>query len=97
MVDILLGNKLGIAERSAIDVHCALTLPSPCAIRDIDFCIILSNALDNAIRACRDMDGERYIRVTGNVQGDFIRMEVENSYQGKGLFREGTGLSSTCC
>ena len=94
VVDILLGNKLGIAERSAIDVHCALTLPYPCAIRDIDFCIILSNALDNAIRACRDMDGERYICVTGNVQGDFIRMEVENSYQGKGLFREGTGLSN---
>ncbi|MDE6622701.1 MAG: GHKL domain-containing protein [Lachnospiraceae bacterium] len=96
VVDILIGNKLGIARNSAIDVHCALTLPYPCAIRDIDFCIILSNALDNAISACQKMEGnqERFIRVTGNVQGDFILIEVANSHLGKGMFREGTGLSN---
>lgn len=96
VVDILIGHKLGIARNSAIDVHCALTLPYPCAIRDIDFGIILSNALDNAISACQKMEGnqERFIRVTGNVQGDFILIEVANSHLGKGMFREGTGLSN---
>ena len=118
VVDILLGNKLGIARGNGIDVHCSLTLPYPCPVRDIDFCIILSNALDNAICACNkvqeqtingqsccetdeknidfyntDQNMERYIRVTGNRQGDLILMEIENSFEG-GVFKEGTGLSN---
>jgi len=96
VVDILLGNKLGIAKSMEIDVCCLLTLPYPCFVRDIDFGIILSNALDNAIHACKNMDSdaEKYIRVTGHVQGDFILLEIENSFQGKGTFKKGTGLSN---
>lgn len=128
VVDILLGNKLGIAQSNGIDVHCSLTLPYPCPIRDIDFCIILSNALDNAICACNKMQeqkafwdlakeasppleqvecgkqssdsnntdnhAEKWIRVTGSRQGDFILIEIENSFQGGSTFREGTGLSN---
>lgn len=96
VADILVGNKLGIAESMGIDVECSLLLPYPCPIRDIDFCIILSNALDNAIHACRDIeDGPgKYIRVTGRIQGDFILMEVENSFHGKEPAGRGTGLSN---
>ena len=100
VVDILLGNKLGIAESNGINVHCSLTLPYPCPVHDIDFCIILSNALDNAICACNKVQEqealkyvEQYIRVTGNIQGDLILMEIENSFEG-GAFKEGTGLSN---
>ncbi|MDE5718338.1 MAG: GHKL domain-containing protein, partial [Lachnospiraceae bacterium] len=69
VADILVGNKLGLAESMGIDVDCSLLLPYPCPIRDIDFCIILSNALDNAIRACRDADdgAGKYIRLTGRI------------------------------
>ena len=96
VADILLGNKLGIARSMGIDVDCSLLLPYPCPVRDIDFGIILSNALDNAIRACRDINGgeETYIRVSGRIQGDFVLMEVENSFQAKGRAGEGTGLSN---
>ncbi len=96
VVDILIGNKLGIAKRMGIDVSCQLILPYPCLVRDIDFCIILSNGLDNAIHACRNMDEdeEKYIRLTGHKQGDFILLEIENSFQGNGLIQQGTGLSN---
>lgn len=96
VADILVGNKLGIAESIGIAVDCTLRLPYPCLIRDIDFCIILSNALDNAIRACRDIDAgaDKYIRLTGRIQGDFVLLEVENGFQGKGLSERGTGLSN---
>lgn len=95
-VDILVGNKLGIAADLGIEVSCSLLLPYPCPVRDMDFCIILSNALDNGIHACQAMEeeGEKYMYVTGRVQGDFILLEVENSFQGKDLPREGTGLSN---
>ncbi len=106
VVDILMGNKLGIAESMGISVNCSLLLPYPCGLKDMDICIVLSNALDNAIQACKNMrlpdtpeacnagcpDG--YIRVSGRIQGDFLMMEVENSFRGKGAVKKGTGLSN---
>lgn len=94
IADILIENKLGIAKDIGIDISCSLTLPYPCSIRDIDFAVILSNALDNAVNACKNMehDSEKYIRIAGKIQGDFILLEIENSFQKKGLPRKGTGL-----
>ncbi len=96
VVDILVGNKLGIAKSMGIDVDCSLLLPYPCSLRDIDICIVLSNALDNAIQAVKSLDAgiEKYIRVSGRIQGDFLMMEIENSFHGKGAFKKGTGLSN---
>ena len=96
VVDILVGNKLGIAKSMGRDVDCSLLLPYPCGIRDIDICIVLSNALDNAIQAVKSLDAgiEKYIRVSGRLQGDFLMMEIENSFHGKGAFKKGTGLSN---
>ena len=96
VVDILVGNKLGIAKSMGIDVDCSLLLPYPCGIRDIDICIVLSNALDNAIHAAKSLDAgmEKYIRVSGRIQGDFLMMEIQNSFHGKGAFKKGTGLSN---
>lgn len=95
-VDILMGNKLRVAADMGIQVDCSLLLPCPCPVRDIDFCIILANALDNAIHACEKMDdtAEKYIRVTGDMQGDFLLLEIENSFQGEGIAKKGTGLSN---
>lgn len=96
VVDILAGNKLGAAKNMGISVDCLLVLPYPCGLRDIDICIILSNALDNAIHACQKMENgvPKYIRVAGRMQGDFLLMEIENSFRGEGMPKEGTGLAN---
>ncbi len=96
VVDILVGNKLGIAKSMGIDVDCSLLLPYPCSLRDSDICIVLSNALDNAIRAVKSLGTatEKYICVSGRLQGDFLMMEIENSFRGNGAFKKGTGLSN---
>ncbi|NBH13192.1 GHKL domain-containing protein [Lachnospiraceae bacterium] len=96
VVDILVGNKLGIAKSMGIDVDCSLFLPYPCGLKDIDICIILSNTLDNAIQACKRLDAgiEKQIHVSGRIQGDFLMIETRNSFSGKGVFKEGTGLSN---
>lgn len=96
VLDILLGNKLGIAEENQIEVQCSLAVPYPCGISDIDFCIILGNALDNAISACNRIGGgkQKYIHITGKAQGDFLLMEIENSYSGRRMIRSGTGLAN---
>ncbi len=93
---ILVGNKLGIAKSMGIEVDCSLFLPYPCSLKDIDICIVLSNALDNAIHAVKSLDAgmEKYIRVSGRIQGDFLMMEIENSFHGNSTFKKGTGLSN---
>lgn len=96
VVDLLVGKKLGIAKSMGIDVCCSLVLPYPCGLRDMDVCVILSNALDNAVHACKQMEqgAEKYISITGRMQGDFLFMEVENSFRGNGVLKQGTGLSN---
>lgn len=96
VVDILVGNKFGIAKSMGIRVGCSLILPYPCGLRDIDICIVLSNALDNAIRACKNMNAgtEKYIHISGRIQGNFLMIEIENSFHGKSAVKKGTGLSN---
>lgn len=96
VLDILLGNKLGIAKENQIEVQCSMIVPYPCGISDIDFCIILGNALDNAVSACNQVSNgkQKYIHVTGKVRGDFLFMEIENSYTGRRAVRGGTGLTN---
>ena len=96
VVDILLENKLGIAKSRQIEVECSLIIPCPCEVNDMDFCIVLSNALDNAISACNRISGntQKYIHITGNIQGAFLLIEISNSYIGKGMICRGTGLAN---
>lgn len=95
VVDILVGAKLGVAADYGIQVSCSLKLPCPCRISDMDLGIVLSNALDNAIQACREACGAvRYITIKGKVQGALILLEVENSYIGETGIMEGMGLAN---
>lgn len=96
VLDILLENKLGLAQNSGITASCSLEVPYPCPINDTDFCIILSNALDNAIHACEKItdNSQKWIQVIGRRQGDFFLIEVRNSYNEKRLSKKGIGLSN---
>ncbi|MCI9002806.1 MAG: GHKL domain-containing protein, partial [Oscillibacter sp.] len=92
VVDILLGEKLGLAKEIAAEV--SLVLPKPCGIDDLDLCVLFANALDNAIAACRSGDGARAIRVGGKRQGDFYMLTFENTCPEGPLPPAGTGLSN---
>lgn len=96
VVDVLLEHKLGIAESNGIHVSCSLRLPIPCEISDIDFCIIFANALDNAIHACNRCDAaaEKFIRITGSLQGDFLLLDIQNSLHESCVPKEGIGLKN---
>ncbi|MDE5891433.1 MAG: GHKL domain-containing protein [Acetatifactor sp.] len=94
VVDMLVSAKLGVAADYGIQVSCSLKLPCLCRISDMDFGIVLSNALDNAIQACREAGGGQYITVKGRVQGALILLEVENSYAGEAGITEGRGLAN---
>lgn len=93
VLDILIGNKLGEAKRAGIKGYCTLRLP-PGGVDDMDLGILVSNALDNAVHACERLAGEEkgFVNISGYRRGDFFLIRVENTYNGKPLPPEGTGL-----
>lgn len=78
--DALLGNKLAAANQEHIQVQCELYLPKDSAVRDLDWCILLANGLDNAINACKAVpEDARRIRISSRRQGSFYLLLIENS------------------
>lgn len=92
--DILLGEKLGLAEADGVRTEVSLLLPDPCGIDGPDLCVIFANALDNAAAACRSAGAGAFIRVGGGRQGDLLRVRFENACDDGPLPSPGTGLSN---
>lgn len=88
--DVILGEKL--CRLDGIDIKCSLKIPDDFKIDDIDLCVIISNAVDNAVNACNRMSGGRYIEISCRRTADMLLIEFENSYDGK-PFSYGTGLA----
>lgn len=78
------GNKLAdaiLADKSAmLDENCQIDYSGimPASIENVDLCIILSNALDNAIEACRELKSPCKISVTAGEQQGYFVMSLRN-------------------
>lgn len=94
VLDILLENKGALAKERGIEMCSTLKVPYPCRVNDTDYCIILSNALDNAIHACEKIKEKKYINISGGIQGDLLLIKIENSFDGDRHFKEDTGLAN---
>lgn len=92
-VDALLGEKLALAEARGIPAEAFLRLPEEGTLDSFDLCVIFANALDNALRACGEAE-EPFLRVRGERQGDFYRLEFENSCAEEPPPEPGTGLAN---
>lgn len=91
--DILLTEKMTKAEENHIRTKCDIHFPKN-FIADMDMCVILSNAADNSINACMKINGEKHIDICGRVSGNFFILEFENSFDGNGNIKKGTGLEN---
>lgn len=94
VVDILLGEKLGLAAANHMKTNVSVVLPKSCGIEDVDWCVIFANALDNALNACRALEGEREMSISGKRQGDFYLLEFQNTCAEHTEVKMGTGLSN---
>ncbi len=54
-----------------------------------DIYTIFPNALDNAIEACRKVEGEREITVASRIAGETVYVTVKNPYTGKVIVKRG--------
>lgn len=91
VVDTLMNMKYHEAVRLIPDIEInadALLFPENLMIQSFDCGIIIGNALDNAIEACRELKAEQpqtvpFIRMTSYLKGKMLLLEVENSFNGK--------------
>lgn len=78
------GNKLADAilsgKSSALDENCRIDYSGiiPSSIENVDLCIILSNALDNAIEACRQLTDPSTISIYAAEQQGYFVMSIGN-------------------
>ena len=105
IADALLSDKAKLCEEYEIELKCRLDCPDNMPIDNARLCIILSNLLDNAIRACRELkpdagkEHKPFISLKVNEQFGYLVIRQENSFNGivenrrSGVFSEhGLGL-----
>lgn len=91
VVDVLLNMKYHELARRMPDVQLnadRLLFPDNLRIQGYDIGIIIGNALDNAIEACKklkekDLSAEAFITLSSFSRGKMFFIEVENSFDGK--------------
>lgn len=95
VADILLENKFLAAQQYRAAIECCLDISAQCPIQDMDWCIILANALDNALEEiCSLPEAERFIRIYSRKKGDFFLLHIENGTHKDSVPVYGTGLSN---
>ena len=91
VVDTLLNMKYHEAVRDMPDLRIdadRLLLPQGIQIHSYDIGIILGNAVDNAIEACRKLKAKEpgtdaFIRISSLQKGNLLILKVENSFDGR--------------
>ena len=103
VVDTLLNMKYHEARCILPDIQInaeKMLFPDSLQIQSYDIGIILGNALDNAIEACRKLkeerkEGETFIRLSTFKKGKMLFIEVENSFDGKILRKRNSEFPET--
>ncbi len=77
-----------------------LIIPKDCRIQPTDLCIILGNALDNAIEACEKQETDaggkgRFIRLYSGCRQGMLLLTVENSFNGELKLLQGNLFPAT--
>ena len=92
IIDILLGEKLTLANKMNIYVTCDIEIEKKIQIDDFDLCSIFSNLVDNAIKACMDVsDTDKFIDIVAKSKKDFFIIDIMNSYNPE-KYRKGDGI-----
>lgn len=82
-VDGMINSKYAIAKQQEINMMVNLDIPSELPFINTDLCIILGNALDNAIEACtRSKIKEMWIKVIMKYDNGNLLILIENSFDG---------------
>ncbi|MEG1847463.1 MAG: GHKL domain-containing protein [Lachnospiraceae bacterium] len=83
IIDSLLNYKYSVAKKSNIDFRVKIFVPEELPIKQKDLCVILGNALDNAIEATKKCDVDKLIDIAVGVKKEAFVMVIKNPYREK--------------
>jgi len=92
----ILGYYSLMAKEDGISFHCACCIQRQLSISDTDLCIVLGNAVENAIEACRKLDNPeaRFVSVEARTKNNQLLLKIENPYNGRLKIQNGDYIST---
>ncbi|MDR2712099.1 MAG: ATP-binding protein, partial [Clostridiales bacterium] len=96
VADALLSEKKTMADKLAIQLSFKGAIP-PKGISATDLCVILGNALDNALEACEKIKKaheKRWISAEAYAENNFFFLSIRNSMQGDAPIK-GNAIATT--
>ncbi|WP_411681911.1 GHKL domain-containing protein [Clostridium thailandense] len=97
IADAVINEKCNIARNEGIGFKCDFIMPKENLIEPMDLCIVLSNALDNAIEACRKVKNNnisKKICIKSFIRNRYLIMEISNTNIDRLHYVEGTIIST---
>lgn len=92
----ILGYYALTATEHQIRFTCTSAIPKKLTVSDTDLCTLLSNALENAMEACKKMNhsNDRYILVEARSHNGQLLIKIENSYNGHITTHDGNYITN---
>jgi len=82
LLDFIINSKCDFASKNNIEYKANIEVPYKFPFSDGDICIILRNALDNAIEGALGCTGNRYVYVNVIYRKSNLLIQISNSYDG---------------
>ena len=92
ITDIIIHQKGQEAEKKQIQFKADFAYPPNLLIDIYDIAVILNNALENAIEACRKTEGNKQIKLHSYVKGSLFFIEIENDFSEDIIIEKESGL-----
>lgn len=82
-LDAILSAKVAQAKASGISVSVKANVPEGLLLSDLELSIVVGNLLDNAVEACAEAQGERFLRIFMGMKGKMLYFSMLNASGGK--------------
>ena len=92
-INMIIASYENRIQEENIDFRYQLAVPKKLAISDIDLTSILSNALENALKAVLLLKDHRFIQLTMEERCGKLLISVENNYLNEPIFVDGIPIS----
>jgi len=94
-VNLIISSFASKAKQSEIILTVDVKLPDLLPFSDTELCSLLSNALENAIHACKNIEykNKRYIKLRMYSKNNKLCIDIRNSYQTQPIFHQGLPVS----
>lgn len=93
-VGLLCSSFADKAQRMGVLLTVKAKVPRDLPVSDTELCSVLSNGLENALRAVSKLpEGERWTALTCDVRLNKLRIQIRNPYSGELVLRDGLPVS----